>query len=133
MPHLINLAFGHRGITHRFIFFLGFLFTSLTLNIVYEEHPLHFEIVLIAFAFSFGILFHQLGDMLAGSKRYKGGIKAYLYPFTNDYNKYSTPFPFVLRCAVNSAKEHLYLFFFTGLVVYEFYLILASRILNRFN
>lgn len=126
LPHLINLIFGHRGITHRFIFFLAFFIASLFVNSFFQNHEYHLILFLSSLGFSFGILFHQLGDMLAGSKRYKGGIRAYFYPFINDYNKYFTPFPYFLRCKVFGVKEHLYLVLFAISVVFQYIQILES-------
>lgn len=113
IPIIIKYLFGHRGITHQFIFFLA----PLTLLFITEDllEPYQFTFLL---AFLIGILLHQIGDMLSGSKIYKGGIKNYFYPFIiND--KYFTLFPFIFRCAVWDLKEKLYNVLFISLFLYE--------------
>lgn len=132
VPHLINFLFGHRGITHRFIFFLAFLFLSLLINALFKNTPYGFILFILSLAFSLGILFHQIGDMLAGSKRFKGGIRAYFFPIINDYTKYSTPFPYIIRCSVGGFKEHIYFLAFSTAMLYEIYLVFIVNILKGF-
>ena len=62
---------------------------------------------------------HQVGDMLSGSKIFKGGIRDYFYPFTSS-GKYFTPFPKIIRCAVGDRKEQIYNFIFVLIIAYEF-------------
>lgn len=119
VPIGIKYLFGHRGITHRFIFFLFPLAILLIAKDSLENYQFTFLI-----AFLFGILLHQFGDMLSGSKRFKGGIKDYFYPFFTTKNEYFTPFPFFLRCAVWDLKEKIYNILFICLFIYEIKILL---------
>lgn len=102
----------HRGITHKFIFFLFFLLvSSITINLI----PIYTTTLL--FSFSFGILAHQLGDMMVGGGKNKGGIYNYFAPFTTA-NSTTKFLPKILRCKINGIKEHLYLIVFTAVNFY---------------
>ena len=68
--------------------------------------------------FCFGILFQQVGDMLSGSKIFKGGIKDYFYPFATS-GKYFAPFPKIIRSAVGDTKKKIYNFIFVLIIAYE--------------
>lgn len=70
ISHLASISFSHRGFTHFFICpFLIFLFALFLI-------PKYELIAFCLFAFSFGILMHQIGDMLTIS-----GIPYYFFPF----------------------------------------------------
>ena len=127
VSHLLNYIFGHRGFTHKFIFFL----TPLLFTIIFEDLINNQLIFIFLISFSFGILLHQIGDMFSGSKYYKGGIKDYFFPFVFN-GSYFTPFPKILRCAVGDYKEQIYNFAFTSLFIYEVYHIITTTDLTRF-
>ncbi|WP_418181389.1 metal-dependent hydrolase (plasmid) [Aliarcobacter lanthieri] len=116
IPYLINIIFGHRGITHRFIFFLvPLVFILAFIKEINTFLPgLHF----FGISFCFGMFFHQIGDMLSGSKYYKGGIKNYFSPFGLE-EKYFTPFPKIFRCAVGDIKEQIYNILFIAIILFE--------------
>lgn len=118
----LNKLFGHRGITHRFIFFL----VPLLITIGFQDLIIEDEnIFVFLVSFCFGILFHQIGDMLSGGKYYKGGIKDYFSPFISN-GKYFTPFPKIFRCAVGDWKEKIYALIFTSLFFYEILTIIKT-------
>lgn len=121
IPKTINYFFGHRGLTHKFIFFL----LPLSVLFIYKE-SINIFVFIFLFSFLIGILMHQIGDMLSGSKRFKGGIKDYFYPITNS-GKYFTPFPKIIRCAVWDFKEKIYNLLFLALFVYEVKMILLPK------
>lgn len=75
-PRVIKYFFGHRGITHQFIFFLIPFFALFAFQTSVKEIDIGLFVSLVGFCL--GVLFHQLGDMLSGSKKFKGGIKDYL-------------------------------------------------------
>lgn len=125
ISHLINFIFKHRGLTHKFIFFLSFLFLAIVL-----KEQINKYVYVSLYAFSFGILFHQIGDMLSGSEYNKGGIKDYFFPITTN-GKYFTPFPKILRCKVGDWKEKIYNVMFTSFFLYELYSITTT--LNLFG
>lgn len=119
---LLKKIFGHRGITHRFIFFL----VPLLLTIIFENEINNKFAFVFMISFCFGMLFHHIGDMLSGAEYYKGGIKNYFAPFiTND--KYFTPFPIVFRCVVGDIKEKIYNMLFLSSFVYEVFYIIKSQ------
>lgn len=118
LPYIIKKIFGHRGITHQFIFFLFPLALIFIFSNKFSEEMLTFLI-----SFMFGILLHQVGDMLSGSKKYKGGIKDYFFPFIINGN-FFTPFPYFMRCAIGGFKEYIYLFLFLCLMIYEYKIII---------
>lgn len=119
---LLKKIFGHRGITHQFIFFL----VPLLLTIIFENEINNKFAYVFMISFCFGIFFHQIGDMLSGSEYYKGGIKNYFAPvITND--KYFTPFPKIFRCAVGDIKEKIYNLLFLSSFVYEVFYIIKSQ------
>lgn len=137
ISHLINFIFRHRGFTHKFIFFL----IPLLLAIIFENNINDFVSMLInkhinknyiyvfLISFSFGILFHQIGDMLSGGEYFKGGIKDYFYPFISN-GKYFTPFPKIFRCAVGDWKEKIYYVLFISFLIYEiFHIITVTKII----
>lgn len=125
LPRTINFIFGHRGITHRFIFALFFFLIFLFFKTDLEN--IHYGLFISGVAFSFGILFHQIGDMLSGSKYFKGGIRYYFFPFGLK-DKYFTPFPKAIRCAVGDTKEKIYNILFVLIVVIELKQILSISI-----
>lgn len=113
IPVIINSLFGHRGLTHIFIFFLipfitWFLFKGQISN----------QTNVFIIAFLFGILGHHLGDMLSGGERTKGGIKDYFWPITRS-GKYITVFPRFMRCTVWDYKEKIYHMIFILLIAYQ--------------
>lgn len=113
VPFLIKLIFGHRGITHQFLFFLIPL-----LVFFFTQSNAHYITQVFSYGFLFGIFFHQLGDMLSGGPITKGGIKDYFYPLTRS-GKYITIFPRVMRCVVWDFKEKIYNLIFIGLAIYQ--------------
>lgn len=91
ISHIVSLSFSHRGFTHFFIFpFLISLF-GLALFWHYEFYAM------ICFAISFGILMHQIGDMLTIS-----GIPYYFFPFSS---KKAVLLPRFLRFKTGGATE----------------------------
>lgn len=123
----LKRIFGHRGITHRFIFFL----VPLLLTIIFENEINNKFAYVFMISFCFGIFFHHIGDMLSGAEYYKGGIKNYFAPFiTND--KYFTPFPIVFRCVVGDIKEKIYNMLFLSSFVYEVFYIIKSQNIIQF-
>lgn len=117
LPRIIKYLFGHRGITHQFVFFL-ILFISV---FAFESTIKNTSdgLFTMSIGFTLGILFHQIGDMLSGSKYFKGGIRDYFFPLTSS-GKYFTPFPKIIRCAVGDRKEQIYNFVFILVIVFEF-------------
>lgn len=107
LPRIIKSIFGHRGITHQFLFFL----IPLIFIFAFEKDIKNISDNLFIFLVSscFGILFHQVWDMLSGSKIFKGGIKDYFYPFATS-GKYFTPFPKIIRSVVGDTKKKIYNF-----------------------
>ena len=125
LPRIIKSIFGHRGLTHQFLFFLIpiiFIFAFQK-----DIKNISNELFIFLIGTSLGILFHQIGDMLSGSKFFKGGIKDYFYPFASS-GKYFTPFPKIIRCAVGDRKEQIYNFIFVLIIAYEFKQILNFSI-----
>lgn len=122
IPYLINLIFGHRGLTHQFLFILvPILALIIYKNSVYAS-DLNSYVFTFLFAFIFGMLLHQIGDMLSGSSKQKGGIKDYFWPITRT-GKYITVFPRFMRCVVWDFREKIYHLFFITLFLYQAYLI----------
>ena len=117
LPRIIKYFFGHRGLTHQFLFFILPIFTVFAFQTKIKEIDNGLFILLIGFCL--GILFHQIGDMLSGSKYFKGGIRDYFFPLTSS-GKYFTPFPKIIRCAVGDRKEQIYNFVFILVIVFEF-------------
>lgn len=123
----LKRIFGHRGITHRFIFFL----VPLLLTIIFENEINNKFAFVFMISFCFGMFFHHIGDMLSGGDYFKGGIKDYFAPFiTND--KYFTPFPKIFRCAVGDDKEKIYNILFLSSFVYEVFYIIKSQNIIQF-
>lgn len=116
LPRVIKYFFGHRGITHQFIFFLIPFFALFAFQTSVKEIDIGLFVSLVGFCL--GVLFHQLGDMLSGSKKFKGGIKDYFYPITSS-GKYFTPFPKIFRCAVGDRKEQIYNILFTVTIFFQ--------------
>lgn len=116
LPRVIKYFFGHRGITHQFIFFA----IPLVLIFTFQEKIKSIDNGLFIFlvGFSFGMFFHQAGDMLSGGRQFKGGIRDYFFPLAYS-GKYFTPFPRIFRCVVGDGKEKLYNLFFTLIVFVE--------------
>jgi inner membrane protein len=112
----------HRGITHKFLFTLFFLLAAFALDI---SNSVSENIILFAYALTFGILAHQLGDMMSGGGKNKGGIYNYFSPLytPNDTTKF---LPYFMRCKINGIKEHLCLVLFTLFNIYSSYILLAS-------
>ena len=117
LPRVIKTFFGHRGLTHQFIFFLIPLITVIAFQT--EIKNIYYGLYLFLIATCIGMFLHQVGDMLSGSKFFKGGIKDYFYPFASS-GKYFTPFPKIIRCAVGDRKEQIYNFIFVLIIAYEF-------------
>ncbi|MBL0708950.1 MAG: metal-dependent hydrolase [Sulfurimonas sp.] len=110
----------HRGFTHKFIFFLIFLFIALLSFSLVDKN-----ISIALLFFSFGIFAHQLGDMMVGAGVHKGGIYNYFSPF---YSSNSTTkfLPFFMRCKINGIKEKLYLVVFSLFSFMGLYLTLVN-------
>ena len=125
LPRVIKTFFGHRGLTHQFIFFLIPLITVIAFQT--EIKNIYYGLYLFLIATCIGMFLHQVGDMLSGSKNFKGGIRDYFYPFTSS-GKYFTPFPKIIRCAVGDRKEQIYNFIFVLIIAYEFKQILNFSI-----
>ena len=88
------LGIKHRTITHYFLFplflfFIGYFCTG--------------YIQIILYGLSFGVLMHDVGDMLT-----KGGIKGFFYPFFR--NKIIRFLPRKYSFYTNSLEEHLIIF-----------------------
>lgn len=116
LPRVIKTFFGHRGLTHQFIFFLIPLITVIAFQT--EIKNIYYDLYLFLIATCIGMFLHQVGDMLSGSKIFKGGIRDYFYPFTSS-GKYFTPFPKIIRCAVGDRKEQIYNIAFTLIILFE--------------
>lgn len=95
ISHIVSISFSHRGFTHFIAFPLIFLIFGIFLINV------NFNIALILFAFSYGILLHQIGDMLTIS-----GIPHYFFPFSKARAVLLLK---VLRFRTGSTKEMLLL------------------------
>ncbi|MCT7578669.1 metal-dependent hydrolase [Aliarcobacter butzleri] len=125
LPRIIKFFFGHRGLTHQFIFFLIPFFALFAFRTKINEIDNGAFLFLVGFCL--GIFFHQIGDMLSGSKIFKGGIRDYFYPFVSS-GEYFTPFPKIFRCVVGDIKEQIYNIFFILVVTLEFKHILNIQI-----
>lgn len=126
LPIVIKFIFGHRGLTHQFLFFLIPFISIFAFQ--KDITSISNELFIFLIGSSLGILFHQIGDMLSGSKFFKGGIKDYFYPFTSS-GKYFTPFPKIFRCVVGDKKEQTYNIIFILIIFLEFKEILNIYIL----
>ena len=116
LPRIIKSIFGHRGLTHQFLFFLIPLITVIAFQT--EIKNIYYGLYLFLIATCIGMFLHQVGDMLSGSKNFKGGIRDYFYPFTSS-GKYFTPFPKTIRCVVGDRKEQIYNIAFTLIILFE--------------
>lgn len=112
----------HRGITHKFVFFLlFFVLTSFTISNG-NDHLINFMVGL-----TFGILFHHMGDMLSGDPKNKGGINDYFYPILLS-NRRVQIFPRFMRCELGKIKEYMYLFIFLMIMMYNFSSIIFNAV-----
>jgi len=107
---LIFLGNKHRGITHKFIFFLVFL--SIPTIGQFTNQIENGTTLLFFYFLSLGVLAHHLGDMMVGGGKNKGGIYNYFSPFYKN-NKTTKFLPYILRCKINGLKEYGYLLIFT--------------------
>ncbi len=125
ISYFLNKMLGHRGLTHKFIVVPALLF--LTLFFWNNFIP---GTALIMVGITFGVLFHQFGDFIAGDPIHKGGIEDYFWPFIAKKHKKTQLIPRIFRCVVGGIKEHLYLGIFMLLFLLEIYLIFGKLILN---
>lgn len=100
---ITSLFFKHRSMTHFLIFPLSvFSLSFLTQDMVMKN---------IIYGISFGILMHDMGDMLT-----KGGIVGFFFPFF--INKKIALLPYALRFYTGSAIEHIFISFLVVLNAY---------------
>ncbi|RDU65040.1 metal-dependent hydrolase [Helicobacter sp. MIT 14-3879] len=92
---IVSLSFSHRGFTHFLIFPLIFIIIGIISN--------NYTTSLCLFAFSYGIILHQLGDMLTIS-----GIPHYFFPISN---KKVVILPKLLRFKTGGSVEKCILIF----------------------
>lgn len=91
ISHLVSLSFSHRGFTHFLIF--GILVAMCGVVVLFYSQVLG----LCVFAFAFGILMHQVGDMMTIS-----GIPYYFFPLSS---KKAVLLPRFLRFRTGGAVE----------------------------
>lgn len=90
--HIVSSLFGHRGFTHFLLF--PVILISLGLYVI----PLF---SLWVYAFCFGIVMHQIGDMMT-----KSGIPSYFFPFSYGILKHRAVLaPSFLRFRTGSGTE----------------------------
>jgi len=99
------LGIKHRTLTHYLIFPLFIFLISFFLEGVYK---------LIAVGIAFGVLMHDIGDLLT-----KGGIKGFFYPFLK--NKTIRLLPKELAFYTNSIIEHIIVSLLFLVDVYLYY------------
>lgn len=99
------LGIKHRTITHYLIFPLFIFLISFFLEGIYK---------LIAVGIAFGVLMHDIGDLLT-----KGGIKGFFYPFLKDKTIRLLPKEFAFY--TNSITEHIIVFILFLVDVYLYY------------
>jgi len=108
----------HRGFTHKLIFPLIILIPTLLLWSFIPE-GINFFLV----ALSFGIFTHQLGDMMVGGGKNRGGIYNYFSPFYTN-NKTTKFLPKILRCKIYGIKERVYFILFVSYNLFAIYTVL---------
>lgn len=113
--YLKYLGTQHRGATHKFIFFVLFLTMAIASYFMANK-----EIFIFISAIAFGVLTHQIGDMMVGGGINKGGIYNYFSPFYTN-NKTTKFLPFFMRCQINGIKEYFYFLIFTVANIYMLY------------
>lgn len=90
ISRIVSLSFSHRGFTHFLVFPLIFLIAGILVN--------NHSISPYLFAFGYGILLHQIGDMLTIS-----GIPYYFFPLSS---KKAVLLPQALRFKTGSIVEN---------------------------